>query len=122
MENNDFLNKLYKLHEKNHDLPTEKADKKELQDATDLIFDHIDEYLADKRYDDVQELLNTIDLNKIAAVSMISLLTITFSAKPVLTNRAAFYGKVIERMNQLNRAEETLGQFENSIQVAQKRR
>ncbi len=80
MEN--FLNKLYSL------------DRLDKDRALDLLFETMDEFMWDGRFDVVDKLLQGFDINKCSLTLAVGMLSITLAAKDELPSRAALWDAV----------------------------
>ena len=59
----------------------------DLDAAVDLIFDHFDELLQARKFREVDEALDAVDVNRLDSNLMVALLTITRAAKENLRRR-----------------------------------
>lgn len=65
-----------------------------LNKKLDEAYSNIDNMLFDKRFDDVEELFETIDVENTDPLILLSILTATDSWKKILNNRESFYKRV----------------------------
>lgn len=84
----NFLEKLYQF------------DKNKIDSTIDFIFDYFDDAFLNNNFQECDDILEKLDLNKIPIVLMISFLTITLAAKSKLKNRINFYKKVEEKIKE----------------------
>ncbi len=91
-----FLEEVYRL-----------AKIDDLDGATDRIFDSIDRLLCDGQFDVCDEILRTVDVEKLPTTLMRSFLSITAPAKQKLPSRSALYVKIEQKMNDLRGVERT---------------
>jgi len=66
--------------------------------AIDAIFQEVNSLLVASRFDDCDQLLRRIDLDRIPPLLLASFLTITVAAKEQLPTRAEFYRQVRDRV------------------------
>ena len=65
----------------------------------DIIYDRIDDLLSDGKFNEVDNMLKNLDVNRIDEDEMLSYLTITAAAKNILLNRKAFFEKVKTKLS-----------------------
>lgn len=82
--------------EKIHEL--DKSDNKnfELEEATDLLFEKIDDLLLEGKFEEVDEHLLKFRLEELSIELLIGILSITWQAKELLKNRQAVFNKIRE--------------------------
>ena len=79
----EFLQNIYAL-----------AQQDDLQGATDRIFETIDRLLLFQAFDACDDVLRRVDISRLPAALMRSLLTITYAARDRLPARKLFYDRV----------------------------
>lgn len=77
------------------------ADCGELQDATDKIFETVDQCLLNEQFNYCNKLLSRIDPRRLPTALMRSFLTITAAAKDKLPARGPFYEQVFQEVSRL---------------------
>jgi hypothetical protein len=91
-----FLEEVYRL-----------AANKDLDGATDRIFDFMDRLLCDGAFGLCDQVLRTVDIEKLPTAQMRSFLSITAAAKQNLPSRPALYRKIEEKMIERRGVEKT---------------
>ena len=89
----DWLQQIYRL--------VEAGGGHNIDDAIDLLFDHIDEMFLEGRFEECNDLLPKIDLEKMDTYLLVGLLSITFAAKNKLSYHPEFESKIEERLKVL---------------------
>lgn len=84
--------------------------KGEIDDAIDILFDTFDDLFMDGEFEKADELLPTIEVEKLDTNLLVALLVITYPAKEKLSNRPAVVERVKERLYEIapDRARELL--------------
>lgn len=89
----EFLEEVYRL-----------AKFRNVESATDRVFDFIDKLLCDDEFVICDEILKRVDVDKLPTTLMRSFLTITHAAKGKLPARQALYRKIDRKMAELKGA------------------
>ncbi|MFO7561391.1 MAG: hypothetical protein R6X02_02005 [Enhygromyxa sp.] len=79
----------------------ELVEQGSIDEAIDLLFDHVNDLLFDDRADECDELLQAIDLDRLDTNLLVSLLSVTLPARAVLPSRPALVERVDRRLTEL---------------------
>lgn len=78
-----------------------------IEEATDLIFDGIDDLLCESSFLTVDEILQKVEVSKLPTTLMRSFLTITVAAKDLLPSRPKLYIEIWNKMEGIKGREKT---------------
>jgi hypothetical protein len=102
-----FLFGIYRLTEESKDNPSLK------DDIGDAIFDTIDRLLCDGKFSECDDLIASLDVNRIDTSAMRSFLVITSAAKSKLPSRRLLYSRIYDRMIEVKGEEKTKRTLKN---------
>jgi len=80
--NEAWLEDVYSLFETN-----------KMRKAIDVVFDNIDNLCCEQRFEEIDEILSKVDLDRLDENLIVAFLTISFGAKNYIKQRASFYEK-----------------------------